>query len=284
MTAETQFVGAARANSTPQDDASFGRVVNPTFQPIPETVLAFVGMSFEAKIAAGPGVLVFSRDRREELAKAAENAARHGYRGIVSFGVAGALLPGLRAGNWVVASAIVDSNGTRVTDEPWSKRLCEAIPAAHYGPIAGVDNPVAHPTSKQELYRTTGAAAVDMESHVVAEIAAAHGLAFAALRVIVDPAHRPIPTSALMGMHIRPGGRVNAFAVLRDVMAQPSQLPLLMRLSLDAFVARAEMQRVRGLLGPHFGLTLLNEPDVAQSALLADELAEAAAVPYRSPA
>ena len=186
------------------------------------TVIAFVGMAFEAKIAAGPGVLVISRNSRHELAKAAANAARHGYRGIISFGVAGGLSATLRPGDWVVASAVIASHGTRATDAAWSNNLLNAIDGAHHAPIVGVETPVAEPAEKHDLHRTTGAAAVDMESHVVAQLAAAHGLAFTALRVIVDPVHRSIPTAALLGMGTGP--RADAMAVLRDLIARPSLL------------------------------------------------------------
>lgn len=74
----------------------------------------------------------------------------------------------------------------------------------------------------------------------------------AAVRVIVDPVHWAIPPAALRGM--APDGRTDIWTVLRDLMACPSQLPLLVRLAVDAFAARTEMLRVRHLLGPHFGL------------------------------
>jgi hopanoid-associated phosphorylase len=238
-------------------------------------IIAFVGMAFEARIAAGPGVLVFSRDCRDALAVAAENAARQGYRGIISFGVAGGLDPGLRPGDWVIASAILQSQVAQPTDAAWSKNLLNTIGGAHYAPIVGVDLPVADPAEKRELHRTTGAAAVDMESHVVAELAAGHGLSFAALRVIVDPAERAIPRAALAG--IGTGARADGVAVLRDLVSRPSQLPSLMRVSLDAFIAYSEMVRVRRLLGPRFGLAKLAPTD-----LIGAELA--AATPYRSPA
>jgi hypothetical protein len=118
---------------------------------------------------------------------------------------------------------------------------------------------------KRELHRTTGAAAVDMESHVVARLAAAHGLAFAAVRVIVDPANRAIPSAALLGM--APDGRADISAVLRNVMARPSQLSRLACIAVDAFAARAEMLRVRRLLGPHFGLVDLTSSDGAMNRL-----------------
>jgi hopanoid-associated phosphorylase len=228
-------------------------------------VIAFVGMAFEARIAAGPGVLVVCRSARCELATVAESAVRHGYRGIISFGVAGGLASGLRAGDWVVASAVRESHTIRPTDAAWSRRLLEVITGASHAPIIGVDTPIAEPAMKRELHRTTGAAAVDMESHVVARLAAAHGLAFAAVRVIVDPAHRAIPPAALLGM--APDGRADIAAVLRNVMARPAQLSRLARVAVDAFAARAEMLRVRRLLGPHFGLVDLTSPDGAMNRL-----------------
>lgn len=215
-------------------------------------VIAFVGMAFEARIAAGPGVLVFARNARRELAATVVSAARQGYRGIISFGVAGGLAAHLRTGDWVVASSVIEADGPIQTDAGWSRRLLDAIGDAHHGPILGVDTPVSEPATKRQLHRSSGAAAVDMESHIVARLASAHGLAFTALRVIVDPAARAIPSAALVGMG--PDARADTAAILRELIAQPRQLPLLARLTWDAFIARSQMQRVRGLLGTHFGL------------------------------
>ena len=83
-------------------------------------------------------------------------------------------------------------------------------------------------------------------------VAAQHNLAFAALRVVVDPAHRTVPPAALIEM--RPDGRPNVPAMLRNIAARPSQLSRLARIAVDAFTARAAMNRVRRSIGPHFGL------------------------------
>jgi len=251
------------------------------------TVIAFVGMAFEARIAAGPGIHVFSRDARHELEAAVASASLHGYRGIISFGVAGGLAEGLRPGDWVVASAVAEAQGSRPTDTAWSQKLLNAIANAHHAPVIGVDTPVADPAKKRELRRLTGAAAVDMESHIVARLAAAHGLAFTALRVIVDPAHRAIPNAALQGMG--PGPQANSTAVVRDLIARPSQLPLLLRISLDAYIARRAMQRLRQRLGPHFAFTVpsaagLAPPELTPADLALGGLADASVAPYRSPA
>lgn len=280
MATEAQFAGATLAEGLLGDGEDSGQVGSPAFERQRRSVIAFVGMAFEARIAAGPGVLVFSRESRRELAAAAENAARHGYRGIISFGVAGGLASGLRPGDWIVGSAIVEPEATRATDAAWSRKLCDTIEGARYAPIIGVDAPIAEPATKRELHRTTGAAAVDMESHVVARLAAAHGLAFAALRVIVDPADRAIPRAALMGMG--KGARADGTAVLRDLVARPSQLSRLVRISLDAYIARCEMVRVRRLLGPHFGLAE-GRLELAQPSLAASDAPRANAARYRAP-
>jgi adenosylhomocysteine nucleosidase len=215
-------------------------------------VIAFVGLAFEAKIAEAPGVQVVCRTAGRQLETIAESAVRQGYRGMISFGVAGGLASHLRAGDWVVASSIREEQTVRPTDAVWSRKLLGMVDGAIHAPIVGVDLPVAEPAKKRELHKTTGAAVVDMESHVVARVAAKHNLAFAALRVVVDPAHRAVPPAALLDM--RPDGRPNVPAMLRNVMARPSQLSPLARITVDAFAARAAMNRVRRNLGAHFGL------------------------------
>jgi adenosylhomocysteine nucleosidase len=277
MASEAQFVGASLVETLLADGEGTGHALDFARAHHHSTVIAFVGMAFEAKIAAGPGVLVFSRHAQRELAMAAKHATRHGCRGIISFGVAGGLAADLRPGDWVVASSIIESNATRATDAVWSGRLRDAIKGCRYAPIVGEDTPIADPAVKRSLHRTTGAAAVDMESHVVARVAAAHGLSFTALRVIVDPADRAIPRAALVGMGSGP--RADSAAVLRELVARPSQLPLLIRISLDAFIARSEMERVRELLGPHFGLTDLALAESEPASLEQDDLAQAVVAP-----
>jgi adenosylhomocysteine nucleosidase len=275
MSSEAQFVDAGLAETLLVDDEDFGPAAELAPAPQRAAIIAFVGMAFEAKIAAGPGVLVFSRDSQRELALAVNDAARLGCRGIISFGVAGGLAGGLRTGDWVIASTVVESQVARATDRAWSSELLDVLGNAVYAPIVGVDAPIAEPAIKRELHRTTGAAAVDMESHIVARLATAHGLAFAALRVIVDPADRVIPTSAVMGMGTGAGGRADGLAVLRELFVRPSQLPRLVRISFDALIARTEMQRVRRLVGPHFALTNIPVVQPAHAGLVSEEPAQA---------
>ena len=99
--------------------------------------------------------------------------------------------------------------------------MLKMIPGARYAPIVGANAAVAHPDAKRQMHVETGAAVVDMESHLVARFASTHGLSFAAVRVVIDPAHRVVPEAALSGM--RPDGGTSVTAVILDLIARPSQ-------------------------------------------------------------
>lgn len=234
------YAGALARPSRPAEDAA---------QP-DSVVIALVGLAFEARIASGPGVAVICRNSERGLTASLEEALRQGCRSIISFGVAGGLAPHLRPGQWVVASSVVDAKDARATDLAWSEKIRAVIPCAEHKPIIGVDYAVADPAEKRRMHAETGAVTVDMESHLVARVAAAHGLNFAAVRVVIDPAHRPIPGAALAGM--RPDGSTSISSVLRELAGSPSQISGLLRLACDGYKARRALQRVRRVLGPDF--------------------------------
>ncbi len=227
------------------------------YAPADHFVIALVGLAFEARIASGPGVVVICRNTESEVASSLNHAVKRGSRSIISFGVAGGLAPHLRPGNWIVASSIIDAQQIRPTDRVWSEKILEMIPGAEYMPIAGVDTAVADPEAKRRMHVETGAATVDMESHLVARLAATHGLSFAAVRVVIDPAHRVVPEAALAGM--RSDGGTSITAVMRALIAGPTQLSGLLRVAFDAYAARRSLLRARRLLGPGFGLLGLSE-------------------------
>jgi hopanoid-associated phosphorylase len=226
-------------------------------RPVERFVIALVGLAFEARIAAGPGVFVICRNTESGVAESIGNVVKKGCRSIISFGVAGGLAPHLRPGNWVVASSIIDKQQVRPTDRVWSEKILEMIPGAVHMPIAGVDSAIVNPTAKRRMHVETGAAAVDMESHLVARLASTHGLSFAAVRMVIDPAHRVVPVAALAGM--RPDGGTSITAVMRELIAGPSQLSGLLRVAFDAYAARRALLRARRLLGPDFGFLGLSE-------------------------
>src|SRR5262245_24899515 len=181
-------------------------------------------------------------------------------RGLISFGIAGGLLPGLRPGTLLVGSTIIAETARFATDRAWSRNLLRCVPGAVQGAIAGVPPPaVAHPDAKRALHLRTGALAVDNESHVVASVAAARGLPMAAIRVILDPAGRELPRCALFAM--RPDGTIDLAALMRGLLRRPNEVPMLLRTALDAVVGFAALLCWRPLLGPGLGLPGLQAQD-----------------------
>jgi hopanoid-associated phosphorylase len=208
-------------------------------------VLTVSGLSREAQIAAGPGVRSVAA-AGPRLAGLIEAAIGEGTAGILSFGIAGGLDPGLRPGAVILASGIIAGDERWPVDAAWRARLAARLRHAIPGDLAGVDAPVLSPAGKAAL-AGSGALAVDMESHIAARLAAAHGLAFAALRVVCDPADRAIPPAAIAGM--REDGRTDLGAILGALLGAPGQLPAMIRLGADARAAFAALDRCRRSLG-----------------------------------
>jgi adenosylhomocysteine nucleosidase len=209
--------------------------------------IAVTCLAFESRIAAGPGVAVI-HGHTPNLRAALEAAIEHGSRGIISFGIAGGIAPELAPGDWVVATGVVSVNKRYSTDRDWARRLSQDLGFAIHADIVGVDAPVTTPADKRGLRNATHAVAVDMESHIAAAAAQAHGLPFAACRVIIDPAHRALPPAALV--NLRPEGTPDIAGVLRSLIRQPCQLPGLLRLSTDARAAWLALRGGRRRLGP----------------------------------
>jgi adenosylhomocysteine nucleosidase len=220
-------------------------------------VIAVTGLWFEARIAAGEGVIVVCSGDRQTLLASLHEAVARGCSGIISFGTAGGLASGLAAGCWIVATGIIAKDERFPTHLLWSRKIRQALSQAMEAEIAGTDAPVADPKAKRMLHERTGAAAVDMESHLAAQVAAARGLPFAACRVVIDPADRALPAAALIGL--RSDGRPRISGVLASLIRSPSQVPALMRTALNAHTARNALLRGRRLLGAGLGF-----PDFGQ--------------------
>ena len=118
--------------------------------------------------------------------------------------------------------------------------------------LAGVEAAVMSVPEKAILYARTGAAAVDMESHVAAAYAARHALPFAAIRVVCDPAERSLPAFAAEAL--KPNGEPDIIAVLGAVARRPAHLPALIRLARDSGRAFKALTRTRVLLGAGLGV------------------------------
>jgi hypothetical protein len=109
-----------------------------------------------------------------------------------------------------------------------------------------VEQVIAATACKAALHSETGAAAVDMESHIAAAYAASAGIPFAALRVISDPAHRALPELAQSA--IKPNGDIDMRTIMRGVVRNPKTLSALVSTGIDFNRALRSLRGCRGFL------------------------------------
>ena len=171
---------------------------------------------------------------------------------MISFGIAAGLAPGRAAGaTCLVGREVVHEGRSYSTDADWAARLEEGDRPAACHDCRRRSALLTSVCEKRALHAHSGAVAADMESHIVARLAAQHGLPFAVLRVIADPAEQDIPPAALAGMASDGGIDVRAVLSLagegpgscRGCFASP---PIRGR-------AVAALLRCHNLLGPGLG-------------------------------
>ena len=214
-------------------------------------VLIVTGLVQEARIAAGPGMTVIcSSSDPQQLRALLTVFDPTTIRGVISFGVAGGLDPSLRSGDIVVATEVLDGD-TRwlaglALNQEFVARVALGRRRIVRGGLAGVEQVIAARAGKAALRSETGAAAVDMESHIAAAYAADAGLPFAALRVIADPADRALPALAISA--IKPNGDIDLRKVLRGVARNPTTLRALVSTGIDFNRALRSLRGCRGFL------------------------------------
>jgi adenosylhomocysteine nucleosidase len=212
----------------------------------PVSVLLCVsGLGIEARIArrAGFPVVVGAGDRQRTAALVAAAMAGTDCNCLVSFGIAGALVPELRPGDVILSAEIVSEHGCWRGDAAWCRRLAETARAigAAGAAVLGAGEILATRADKARARTTFGAIAADLESDIVARAAAEAGIPFAVLRAIADPAERGIPPAALLPLAA--GGWPDLSRVLASLLRRPRQAPRLIGLALETRRALAALER-----------------------------------------
>jgi adenosylhomocysteine nucleosidase len=186
--------------------------------------------------------------------RAARSLAGQGVSALVSFGTAGALAPGLGAGDVVLGTAVLFDRQIIEADPDWPSRLTEKLDGrvrVGQGRILHAEAVLASPADKSRLFLSTAALAVDMESAGVASAAAENGLPWLAIRAIVDAQGVSIPPLALEALGAddrpRPG------KLLAGIARAPAEIPGLLRLGLDFRRALSALKTVVRLAG--YGLS-----------------------------
>ncbi|MFN4260145.1 MAG: hypothetical protein ACK4RK_12685 [Gemmataceae bacterium] len=172
-------------------------------------------------------------------------------RVVLSAGFAGALREGLRAGDVVLATEIVDAQGSR-----WPATWPGELPAGEWRPplrrgrLLTMPHLVGDPKEKQRLGQTQDAWAVDMESAIVAQACTRAGIPFGCLRVVTDDVHTAL-ASDLIALLSRQ--RASPFRLLAALPRRPSLIRDLARLTR---VTRHAAHQLALALGEVLTLTL----------------------------
>ena len=224
------------------------------------------GLELEARIIrrTAAGRLSVRRGLGPRGAAAAATALiDRGCQALVSFGLAGGLAPSVRAGDVLVADQVVTRDGKTIdTDEAWRGRLLAAVHDSarmpRVGRLAGSDRPVATVEGKLMLHQATHALAVDMESHEVAAAAQRAGLPLIVLRVVADPAGRPVPMPVLAAL--TPDGGIRPSRLAGGIVRAPWLLPAMFRVAADGHRAMRSLRVAARLLDEAAGGSATKAP------------------------
>jgi adenosylhomocysteine nucleosidase len=179
---------------------------------------------------------------------ASQRLADAGVTALMSFGLAGGLDPGLRAGSIVLPSEVISLEGAGFfAAEAWRERFRLVIPQQHTvaaGKLLTSSQPLAAVADKAAAFRRTGAVAVDMESLGIAEVAAARSLPFIAVRVIVDTAADVLPRAIMAASG---EGQVHIRRLIRGLAAAPLDLIAVIRLARQYRSATRALAAVAGV-------------------------------------
>ncbi|MGE3691731.1 MAG: phosphorylase [Novosphingobium sp.] len=185
-------------------------------------VLAITGTRREAAVLRHAGVEVLAIGGVEDRF----GHYRRPLGAVISFGMAGALSPDLRIGDWVIGSKTCGALSVEC-DARWQTALARVLPDARTGPIYADGRLIGNLREKAALAGRHGALAADMESHYAARLAAEAGVPFAILRCISDEARHALPPAIAVAM--RPDGGLDMGNILKSIMRNPGQLTEIMQ-------------------------------------------------------
>lgn len=199
-------------------------------------------------------LLIASGTGPDNARRAAARLVEQGAEGLVSWGCAGALGPGLQPGHLVIPKTILGADGEQFSPHPaWHERFAWAMDRKLTTTTDTlVESPVVVATTeaKQALRAATKAVAVDMESAAVARVALAHGLPFLAVRAIADNWSMNMPKAVIYSLDRR--GEVRLLKLLAYTLIHPDQVPELVTLGRAFESAMAALRTANAIAGASF--------------------------------
>ena len=166
-------------------------------------------------------------------------------QGVLMLGVAGAVEPALETGDLVLAGKYVLDSGDEaaraVTPDPAMLELAEAAAAdtripANRGDSLTVNHLIAEGREREQLRQKYGVGSVNMEDYTVAAAAAAAGVPFLSVRVILDTAEQKLPGYL-------PRLTRDRNSIITEVMLKPWRIPTLRRLKAQMELCQAVLSR-----------------------------------------
>jgi adenosylhomocysteine nucleosidase len=179
--------------------------------------------------------------------RGAEELCAQGVAALVSFGLAIGLAPVLRPGDVVIADQVVLPGGAAIpTAAAWREALLQRLAGSglnlRVARVAGSDEPPTTAGAKRRAFQTTFAAALDTESHRVAEVAAAAGLPLLVVRAVAEPAETMRPGIAFAA--VGADGRTRSLAMMGHLARRPWEIPAAWRFSKDGRRALDALRQV----------------------------------------
>ena len=156
-----------------------------------------------------------------------------GATALISWGMAGGLDPALAAGTIFLPSEVISRDGAALmTARYWRERLSAAL-GAHRpvacGRLLTSPRALGSIADKAAAFRDTGAAAVDMESLAIAEVAQTREVPFIAVRVVVDSARHSLPQAVTVAADS--AGHLHMWRLIGALARAPGDLAPLIRLA-----------------------------------------------------
>jgi len=183
------------------------------------------GLAKEASVARriGNAEVACAAARPQKARWLARELIKHGATRLLSFGVAGALEPGLPVGTLVLGTQVTSRDGLWTCDPKWLDELSQKLPMAHCGGIWGSEILIPTAAEKRALYEKSRCLIVDMESQCAAQIASEANIPFAVVRAVCDTSDMQVPP-AVMAM-IDENGGTNYKGVFLQILRRPQQIP-----------------------------------------------------------
>lgn len=172
---------------------------------------------------------------------------------LISFGIAGALRPGINTGDLLVPALIKQKDGgIRETDADIRARLLQAarnaLPelAVIDEALLGTDTLIGGEGEKLSAGQEFGAAAADMESHRIAMAGESLGIPMIVVRAVLDDAGTELP--GFVNNWVTPEGRTDYAKAFAGAALKPWNIPKLASLAGLSRTAHRSLRRVAPLL------------------------------------